>query len=1122
MDLKIIDSNILPNKSISKIFHISDIHIPNETTKHEEFRLVFTNLYDIIKSRKTANSLIVVTGDIINKSNRISPECIDLVKNFFFNLSKICYTIIIPGNHDDNIRGNDLKIDSLSSIIHDLNYKNLVYFRNTGVYNVGNNITFALTSVFDETLIKSTDYKTDRLKIALYHGMVEAIDNNRNHLAKGDYKFTSLDFDGFDYVLLGDIHNFNYLNKEKTIAYSGSLIQLSHGEDINTHGGLLEWDLDSGVSNFINIPNNYGYVTINIKDNVVNIPDYYPHKSRIRVRYEGEYKSISEIEKLLKTQLNCNIEELKVQYLNENENNNIENHINNQNDFLDYLTNICKLDINRRDRIYDIHQKAIKLENRDNELVKSLWKIMKIEFENILCFSSKQSINFNTICLKDNLCGILGKNAQGKSSLVLIILYSLFGSIPGLNLDELKNKNNSSKHLKTKITFSLSDDNYVIERTLKTVKLFKDGINISEASKRETENVITNLIGDLNVIKNTNVSLQEQHNNLINSNNSDKFKIVKKILGIDIYDDINNKIKSKVKELEEEYKDLKKDTEKKELLKNTKPNLLEELEKLELNRKEYEIKKENNDKKSIFIQLDKTFNKLNKSKSDLEDNIKTINKTLKKYDEKLLGKEKENKLIQLENNLTKVSELQKKYIPNLENINIQDLNTKKKELKEKLGRDLENKVEIEKQLEELNNINFPNNLKELYDKSITDKNLYLQYGKDIKKLNTTIKKKKKLIDDHKCKYNLKCKECLYNKKQNGLQYNEEEYNELLIEKEKFNNELEKLGKNMKNCNDIIDQYNNFLEIEPNKNKCNLELNELTLNIEKLEFEIDKVDSKLQNEININANEIIDNEIEDINLENKKIKKEIKNIEKKLGENEKCKNQLDKYNCKLEETEHNLHTTLRELEELNYIKDDYDDKGLINIYKDIGKIESKLDEIKEIEGTLDSELQNLKELSEELNDYKLYSDITNWKGYPIYLINKKINVLENEINKILGNIVPFSCKIVLSNEGQKKEDLTFYKKDNILIPVKNCSGFEKFIFSIAIRIGLIKISNYMTPNFIIIDEGFGCMDDKNLKNIGDVFSNIKNVFDLILIITHKEELKDELKNIIKLDNYKISY
>ena len=82
---------------------------------------------------------------------------------------------------------------------------------------------------------------------------------------------------------------------------------------------------------------------------------------------------------------------------------------------------------------------------------------------------------------------------------------------------------------------------------------------------------------------------------------------------------------------------------------------------------------------------------------------------------------------------------------------------------------------------------------------------------DIKKLNTTIKKKKKLIDDHKCKYNLKCKECLYNKKQNGLQYNEEEYDELLIEKEKLNNELEKLGKNMKNCNDIIDKYNNFLE-----------------------------------------------------------------------------------------------------------------------------------------------------------------------------------------------------------------------------------------------------------------------------------------------------------------------
>ena len=35
----------------------------------------------------------------------------------------------------------------------------------------------------------------------------------------------------------------------------------------------------------------------------------------------------------------------------------------------------------------------------------------------------------------------------------------------------------------------------------------------------------------------------------------------------------------------------------------------------------------------------------------------------------------------------------------------------------------------------------------------------------------------------------------------------------------------------------------------------------------------------------------------------------------------------------------------------------------------------------------------------------------------------------------------------------------------MAPIKNCSGFEKFIYP-AIRMGLITISNYMTPNSLL--------------------------------------------------------
>ena len=48
-------------------------------------------------------------------------------------------------------------------------------------------------------------------------------------------------FKDYDLALLGDIHKRQFLNKEETIAYCGSLIQQNHGEDIGK--GYLLWDV---------------------------------------------------------------------------------------------------------------------------------------------------------------------------------------------------------------------------------------------------------------------------------------------------------------------------------------------------------------------------------------------------------------------------------------------------------------------------------------------------------------------------------------------------------------------------------------------------------------------------------------------------------------------------------------------------------------------------------------------------------------------------------------------------------------------------------------------------------------------------------------------------------------
>ena len=159
------------------------------------------------------------------------------------------------------------------------------------------------------------------------------------------------------------------------------------------------------------------------------------------------------------------------------------------------------------------------------------------------------------------------------------------------------------------------------------------------------------------------------------------------------------------------------------------------------------------------------------------------------------------------------------------------------------------------------------------------------------------------------------------------------------------------------------------------------------------------------------------------------------------------------------------------------------------------------------------------ITENITNYKIYYDIINYKGFPFYLINSKRTILQNEINKILNTIVDFEIKLEIEDNN-----LIFYKQlENNLgkISIKNCSGFEKFIFSISLRIGLINISNFMKPNFIIIDEGFGNMDNINIRKLTDVFDNIKNSFDLILVITHKEELKEKFDNIINVNNFMIT-
>jgi DNA repair exonuclease SbcCD ATPase subunit len=82
-----------------------------------------------------------------------------------------------------------------------------------------------------------------------------------------------------------------------------------------------------------------------------------------------------------------------------------------------------------------------------------------------------------------------------------------------------------------------------------------------------------------------------------------------------------------------------------------------------------------------------------------------------------------------------------------------------------------------------------------------------------------------------------------------------------------------------------------------------------------------------------------------------------------------------------------------------------------------------------------------------------------------------------------------------------------------------SGAQKFIGSVAIRDSLHFVSSLTKPSLCIIDEGFGALDDELTIAIQSVFYYLKAKYKNTWIITHKNEIKDFVDNIIQVSKNK---
>ena len=560
---------------IGKIYHVADIHIRN-LKRHAEYSVVFDRLYEYIKSTMNLSDIIVVAGDVVHAKTDMTPEVIEMTQKFLKSLADLLPTILIPGNHDANLN-NPTRMDALQPIVNALDHSNLFYLRDTGVWQtLDGEYTFSHQSVFDEAkgFIPSSEIK-DSTKIALFHGAVDKIQTEHGFEIENK-NINAESFDGYDIVLLGDIHvPNNAVRGNKRIMYPGSLIMQNHSESLYPEHGLLVWDVESRTHEFVTIENDFGYVTIDVEDGVITNKPKLPTKSRMRLRVKDTKQSdlnglVAELKKETK------IEELTIQKIVSRNSQNGGQQITLQNVrdvafqnklIEDYLTTYDQISDDQLQIVKSINNDINAKLGSNHTMKNSIWTPVRFEFSNMFSYGPNNVIDFTNM---KGAYGIFAPNASGKSTLWDALAFCIFDKCSRTSKAE-DVMNYSKMSFECKFTFDVNGEEYVIERAAKkspkrgTVKVDVDfyklvnGVkeSLNGEQRRDTNFIIRDYVGTYDDFVLTAMSTQSNNSGFIDKSQKERKELLAQFLDMDVFEDLYQVASEEIKELSALLKDYK-------------------------------------------------------------------------------------------------------------------------------------------------------------------------------------------------------------------------------------------------------------------------------------------------------------------------------------------------------------------------------------------------------------------------------------------------------------------------------------------------------------------------------------------------------------------------------------
>jgi len=1095
---------------------MADLHLRKSPLRNEEYQQVFDNLIISLKEQKPDR--IVIVGDLVHDYLDLQGEQLMMAYNLLKSLTEIASVRITRGNHDCK-KGSLKRVDSIKAIIETLQDHNIIYYDKTGFYD-DENVTWVVwhhgdkidpwkTKEGKQALI---DKKTNnRVYIDLFHNPINGCKLSTGFEMNSKSYYSINDFFG-SFSMCGDIHILQYLNKEKTKAYSSSLIEQDFSEGDDQFHGYLLWNLINKKAEEISIKNDYSFKNIKITP-YVDFDDL-----DFEIENPTKFMRIRFIWGTLPQTRNKDNERKVINYIKSKYENVIISH---KNEFLESE----KMDTNDNITLANINDKSVQHEvfrnflskigveekviddviSLDEEILSEINLTDDINVEwDIIKFGGKNFMSYEQIDIDwrdlDGLFQIQGKNVAGKTTIMKILTYSLFGKTLETETkmkygdSRFINNRNGANFCESYMVIKANGEYFGIKKRTDITKS-KDGNingapttlnyyilsnpdepmteetslnNLDESRKASTQKKLEQIICTYDNFMRIVMTTSDTLNRILSN---DMAVFIDSILfdsGLDVFDKKLEGLKSYQKRLNEKVKI----TCNVELKEGENTLLLQEITQLENEIKEI--------KENVLPDIQ---NRILTGRSYVE----TLTKKLYKIDPEIYSLDINDvkKEIGIHENNIKDFNLRSEILN-------KNISTLKESYDDKRLQELVDKKEAHK------NGEYQERLKiKTIEQTITDYTHKIEIinGEIFRLKQDGTKLKKEILELKESKTCPTCGQPLLAEHQHNI-------DDKVKIKEKDMFEIVEKIKSKEN-KDIV-EIKKLIEDEKLKiEKIQEKIAADSLNMEKILIEVgalnndkNEVDKRkdFQNEINL-----IGVKIQNENLKLKNLNQKIENYEnslKQIEENQKIDKTIEASKTKI---------TLLESTETNEKQ----------------KIFIKNNEISNKNTKINDNLKLIKDFKEqEYHDMimNLYKKCVHRDGIPKQmLINYIIPKINLTLEKILS-IAPFKVWLDLNDLRLK---LAYNDRPNAIIDCIGASGKERTFSSVVLKFALNQINVKAKPTMFLLDEIMGKLDEESIEEFVEILKLIKNGMKKVIIIEHRVNLEPDYNINVELDEDGIS-